>query len=216
MEFYKRHVCRVGPFPDCVQRTFADLAEHPDVYMHMQGPNEFVITGTLKDWDITARLPEIEVPTLITAGATTSSHRGRRRSSTRASAGSELVTFEDSSHMQYVEEPERYLEVVAASSTARGRVGFAPRGPRLPDAARPGRQHAGRPAPEDRGRARPDPARQARVPEPGRLEQGPDRALDDRRGGAHGKLRPAGRSSSRPPATPASASRSRRRSRATR
>ena len=35
----------------------------------MQGPNEFVITGTLKDWDITGRLAEIEVPTLITAGA---------------------------------------------------------------------------------------------------------------------------------------------------
>ena len=27
--------------------------EHPEVYMTMQGPNEFVITGTLKDWDIT-------------------------------------------------------------------------------------------------------------------------------------------------------------------
>ena len=62
MEFYKRHVCRVDPFPDYVQRTFAGLAEHPDVYMHMQGPNEFVITGTLKDWDITARLGEIRRP----------------------------------------------------------------------------------------------------------------------------------------------------------
>jgi hypothetical protein len=49
-------------------RSFAGLQEHPEIYLHMQGPNEFVITGTLKDWDITDRLGEIGVPTLITAG----------------------------------------------------------------------------------------------------------------------------------------------------
>lgn len=45
--FCKQHVCRIDPFPDCVLRTFGGLAEHPDVYPTMQGPNEFVITGTL-------------------------------------------------------------------------------------------------------------------------------------------------------------------------
>src|SRR6266542_5988709 len=65
MEFYKRHVCRLDPWPDYVLRSFAGLQEHPDVYMTMQGPNEFVITGTLKDWAITERLGEIAVPTLI-------------------------------------------------------------------------------------------------------------------------------------------------------
>ena len=113
MEFYKLHVCRVWPFPEHVQRTFAGLAEHPDVYLHMQGPNEFVITGTLKDWDITARLPEIQVPTLITAGAHDEFTPRQAQVVHQGIAGSELVTFEDSSHMQYTEEPERYREVVA-------------------------------------------------------------------------------------------------------
>jgi proline-specific peptidase len=109
-EFYRRHVCRVWPFPSYVQKTFDDLAM--EVYLTMQGPNEFVITGTLADWDITARLGEIDVPTLVTSGRydectpriAEAVHRGIR--------GSEWVLFEDSSHMAFVEETNRYLEVL--------------------------------------------------------------------------------------------------------
>jgi L-proline amide hydrolase len=114
MEFYKRHVCRVDPFPDFVQRTFDGLAEHPDVYMTMQGPNEFVISGTLKTWDVTGRLAEIDVPTLITAGAHDEFTPPQAERLNTGIRGSELVTFEDASHMQFVEEPERYRELVAA------------------------------------------------------------------------------------------------------
>jgi L-proline amide hydrolase len=113
MEFYKRHVCRIHPFPDCVQRSFAGLAQHPDVYMTMQGPNEFVITGTLKHWDITDRLGEIDVPTLITAGAHDEFTPAQAEALHAGIQGSELVTFEAASHMQFVEEPERYRTLVA-------------------------------------------------------------------------------------------------------
>jgi proline-specific peptidase len=113
MEFYKRHVCRVDPFPDCVLRTFAGVAEHPDVYMTMQGPNEFVITGTLKHWDISDRLGEIGVPTLITAGAHDEFTPVQAEALHAGIPASELVTFENASHMQFVEEPERYRELVA-------------------------------------------------------------------------------------------------------
>ncbi|MGE5274668.1 MAG: proline iminopeptidase-family hydrolase [Verrucomicrobiota bacterium] len=113
MEFYKRHVCRIDPFPDCVQRTFAGVGEHPDVYLTMQGPNEFVITGTLRHWDITARLGEIDVPTLITAGAHDEFTPVQAQRLHEGIRGSELVTFANASHMQFVEEPERYRELVA-------------------------------------------------------------------------------------------------------
>ena len=43
MEFYKRHICRLDPWPDCVNRTFEKL-EVP-VYMQMWGPCEFRATG---------------------------------------------------------------------------------------------------------------------------------------------------------------------------
>ena len=112
--FYSRHVCRVQPPPEWYLRTVAGMAEHPDVYHHMQGPNEFVITGTLKDWDITDRLDEIEVPTLITAGAHDEFTPRQARVVHDGIPGSELVTFENSSHMQFTEEPERFQAVVAA------------------------------------------------------------------------------------------------------
>lgn len=38
------------------------------IYNYMQGPSEFTITGTLKNYDITPFLPEIKVPTLFTVG----------------------------------------------------------------------------------------------------------------------------------------------------
>jgi proline-specific peptidase len=112
--FYRRHVCRLEPRHDGYLRTVAGMAEHPDVYHHMQGPNEFVITGTLKDWDITARLPEIRVPTLITAGAHDEFTPRQAEVVHEGIPGSELVTFEQSSHMQFAEEPERFVEVVSS------------------------------------------------------------------------------------------------------
>ena len=112
MEFYKRHVIRVDPMPECVARTFAAIAENPDVYMHMQGPNEFVIVGTLKEWDIRDRLGEIDVPALVTSGRHDECTPMQAEIVHRGIEGSEWVVFEDSSHMQFAEEPDRYLEVL--------------------------------------------------------------------------------------------------------
>jgi proline-specific peptidase len=78
----------------------------------MQGPNEVVITGTLSDWDITDRLAEIDVPTLVTTGRYDECTPKQAEIVHRGIAGSEWVVFENGSHMQFVEEPERYLEVL--------------------------------------------------------------------------------------------------------
>lgn len=39
-----------------------------DLYTHMWGPSEFVVTGTLKDYDGEHLLPKVAVPTLLVAG----------------------------------------------------------------------------------------------------------------------------------------------------
>lgn len=61
--FYKEHICRLEEWPDALNRTFKHA--NGDVYVRMQGPSEFGISGLLADWDITKRLPEIAVPTLM-------------------------------------------------------------------------------------------------------------------------------------------------------
>jgi L-proline amide hydrolase len=44
------------------------MAEDPTVYHTMNGPSEFHCIGSLKTWDITDRLPEIDVPTFLVSG----------------------------------------------------------------------------------------------------------------------------------------------------
>ena len=60
---YKRHICRLDPWPDPVERAFKHV--NTQVYNTMQGNNEFVVTGNFKDWDRWADLPKIKVPTLV-------------------------------------------------------------------------------------------------------------------------------------------------------
>jgi proline iminopeptidase len=60
---YRKHICRLDPWPDPIERNFRHLAQ--PVYNTMQGPNEFVVTGNFKDWDRWKDLPKISVPTLV-------------------------------------------------------------------------------------------------------------------------------------------------------
>lgn len=110
MEFYRRHVCRLDPWPDPLLRTFGQLNQ--TIYERMQGPNELVITGTHKDYDVTDRLGGLTLPTLFVCGR----HDETRPEDTEfyqsLVPGSELVIFEESSHVPHLEEPERYAEVL--------------------------------------------------------------------------------------------------------
>ena len=64
-EYYRRHVCMLDPYPDFVADSFNNIGEP---YGVMQGAGEFVVTGKLKDWDITDKLHTISIPTLLTSG----------------------------------------------------------------------------------------------------------------------------------------------------
>lgn len=66
--FYARHVCRIQPMPDEVQRTFRAIEKDPTVYHTMNGPSEFHVIGTLRDWTIIDRLASITVPVLLISG----------------------------------------------------------------------------------------------------------------------------------------------------
>lgn len=112
IEFYNRHVCRVVPNPVYVQRTFAKLLEHPEVYYTMNGPSEFHVTGTLKHWDVTGQLHRINVPTLVTSGWHDEATPLIARTVHEGIRDSEWVLFEDSSHMAHVEEAEQYMKVL--------------------------------------------------------------------------------------------------------
>lgn len=110
--FAHRHVCRLDPWPDYVNRTFAQLEENPEVYHTMNGPSEFHVVGTLRDYDITDRLGEIQIPTLVTSGRHDEATPAIAETVHRGIPGSEWVLFEQSSHMAHAEEEEAYRQVV--------------------------------------------------------------------------------------------------------
>ena len=112
--FYERHVCRVVPMPDCVARTFAQIAANPTVYHAMNGPSEFHVVGSLKTWDITGRLHEITTPTLLVSGRYDEATPLIVGQIHERIPGARWVIFENSSHMPHVEEPEAFLSAVEA------------------------------------------------------------------------------------------------------
>ncbi len=62
---YQHHVLRLPleQWPEPVVRSFANI--NKDIYVPMQGPSELGASGKLVDWDRTADLARIDVPTLV-------------------------------------------------------------------------------------------------------------------------------------------------------
>jgi L-proline amide hydrolase len=110
--FYDRHVCRVTPWPAEVARTFAAMEEDPTVYFTMNGPTEFHVIGTLKDWTIVDRLPLVAVPTLLISGRHDEATPRVVRPYAEKIPDVRWTLFEQSSHMPHVEEREACMAVV--------------------------------------------------------------------------------------------------------
>jgi L-proline amide hydrolase len=111
-EFYERHVCRSVPFPDGLQRTFAQLAQDPTVYHTMNGPSEFHVVGTLRGWDITARLGELRAPVLVISGEHDEATPAVVRPLVDALPDARWELIEGASHTPHLEQPDLFLELV--------------------------------------------------------------------------------------------------------
>lgn len=110
--FYDRHVCRVVPWPDEVARTFAAVDDDPTVYRTMNGPNEFHVIGTMKDWSVIDRLHLIKAPTLVFRGAHDEATPECVQPFIDLIPDVESLVFPESSHMPHVEEKEDCLAAV--------------------------------------------------------------------------------------------------------
>lgn len=112
MVFYRRHVCRTDPWPDWLQRAFAAMAANPEVYETMNGPTEFHVIGSLREFDIAARLGEIHVPTLLLSGRYDEVTPATVEQAHRALPDSEWVLLEESSHMAQAEQPQETFAAI--------------------------------------------------------------------------------------------------------
>ncbi|MFN5221418.1 MAG: hypothetical protein ACK5FE_11025 [Cyanobacteriota bacterium] len=112
MAFYRRHVCRLDPWPECLLRSFTAMEEDPRVYQAMCGPSEFHITGSLRDWDVSDRLGEIQQPTLVIGGRFDEATPAVTEALHRGIPHSEWVLLDECSHLSHLEQPAVYCDLL--------------------------------------------------------------------------------------------------------
>ncbi|MHB8324869.1 MAG: proline iminopeptidase-family hydrolase [Candidatus Dormibacteria bacterium] len=112
--FYHRHLCRLDPWPDEITRSFAWITEDPTVYHTMNGPSEFHVIGSIRDWEAESRLAGIRVPTLVASGRYDEATPPLQEPLLRGIQGSRQVIFETSSHMPFWEERDAYMAAVGS------------------------------------------------------------------------------------------------------
>jgi L-proline amide hydrolase len=110
--YYDRHVCRVTPWPRDYTASYLEIANDPTVYRTMNGPNEFHVTGTLRDWSVEDCLPGITAPTLVLSGRHDEATPATLRPYLDLVRGARWEVFESSSHLPHLEEPERFFSVL--------------------------------------------------------------------------------------------------------
>ncbi len=107
--YYTKHILRfpLEEWPDPVNRAFNKL--NHEIYVLMQGPSEFGISGRLEKWDRSKDLPKIAVPTLVIgAQYDTMDPEHMRWMSTQVQNGSYLYC-PNGSHMCMYDDQETYM-----------------------------------------------------------------------------------------------------------
>ncbi len=108
--FYKRHFCRLDPWPPELEASLSTDQFGQPVYEAMWGPNEFTVTGSLRNYDAKEQLKQLEVPVLYTTGRFDLATPEAVLALHRVTQDSRAVIFENSGHMTMLDERRQYLE----------------------------------------------------------------------------------------------------------
>lgn len=106
---YALHVCRipVDQWPDPVLRGLAHI--NPSIYVPMQGPSELGLKGTLEDWDRSADLASITVPTLTIGGTHDTMDPEHMRWMAEQLPKGRYLHCPEGSHLSQFDDPEHYF-----------------------------------------------------------------------------------------------------------
>jgi len=107
--FYSMYLVR-QPIQADMDSTWATY--NAGIYMYMQGPSEFTITGTLKNYDATSFLSQIKVPTLFTVGEFDEVGPELVKSFADKVSDSRYVLFPGSAHMTPWDAKDENVKVV--------------------------------------------------------------------------------------------------------
>jgi len=104
------HGCRLDEVPEPIQRS-AD-GRNTRVTETMWGPPSLTPTGSLKNYDSTERLAQIDIPVLLTCGRYDPATPETTAWYASLFSRGELLVLEESSHMAHLKQTEDYLSAV--------------------------------------------------------------------------------------------------------
>ena len=107
--FYGQFLTRRGG-PE-VDSTFAHFGA--ELYNYMWGPSEFTATGTLRTYDRTSRLGELELPVLYTAGEFDEARPQTVAYYQSLTPAAEFSVIPGSAHLTTIDAPEAFADTVS-------------------------------------------------------------------------------------------------------
>ena len=107
---YERHILRMPAdrWPDPVNRAFKHL--NASIYVPMQGPSELGASGKLANWDRTADLASITVPTLVIGAGHDTMDPAHMEMMARKVKSGRYLLCSDGSHMAMYDDQRVYVD----------------------------------------------------------------------------------------------------------
>ena len=108
--YYKLYLARKQPWSSDLDSAFSKIGEN--VYMHMDGPSEFTLTGNLRDYDATGKLGKIDVPTLFIGGEFDEARPSTVKYYASLVPNSKVEIIPDAGHLSMQDNPEYNNEII--------------------------------------------------------------------------------------------------------
>lgn len=109
--YYKLYLARKQPWSSDLDSAFSQIGEN--VYLHMDGPSEFTLTGNLKDYDATEKLGKISVPTLFIGGEYDEARPSTVKYYASLIPNSKVIIIPDAGHLSMQDNPDYNNKVIS-------------------------------------------------------------------------------------------------------
>lgn len=109
MDFYGRYVWQ-KPVKTDLDSVFATANQA--IYNYMQGPSEFTITGTLRNYDARPFLKDVRVPTLFIVGSVDEANPATVKKHAALTPGSEYAVIPGAAHIIFWDNPAETVRLI--------------------------------------------------------------------------------------------------------
>lgn len=108
--FYEKHILRMPAkdWPEPVNRSFAKMNQ--SLYITMQGPSEFGLSGKLEKWDVKNQLKTIKIPALVIGAQHDTMDPKHMKWMASEFPKGQYLYCEKGSHMSMYDDQETYMK----------------------------------------------------------------------------------------------------------